>query len=262
MNKSVLIIEDNAEQCQLLCRLLELRGIQTECAGSWAEGLERLEVGDHDLVILDLALPDSPAHESASTGLAHLRDMNVLVVALTGVDDPELIRHFQRQRIPFVLKPIVTNDFIKTVLTELEWHAPSRELEKAIVEAGKAPLVTFGEPKGWWKRNAASLASAAAVVACVVTVASNASGGIAGLWRAEKVSAIDGRLLRRDVDDALTRVTSLESLRGDVAEIKRELSSARTERDGFNKRLDRIDSSLTRQEQRTDQILTLLRSNR
>jgi CheY-like chemotaxis protein len=242
--------------------LLELRGIETQCAGRWSEAIDALATDSFDLVIVDLNLPDSTAEETASTGIGQLRSMDLLVVALTGVDDPELIRHFQRQRVPFVLKPIVTNDFIKTVLTELEWHAPSRELEHALMETGKVPPVTFGEPRGWWSRNSAKISGIAAVVALLLTIASQATGGISWLWSSNKMSAQEETKLRMDVDQTVRRIgaveTGLSGLKDDVTAVRNELAGARQERQEFSKRLDRIDGALGRQETRTDQILTLL----
>src|SRR3954451_14805536 len=54
----VLIIDDEADIRESLETLLEVEGYLTELAGNATEGLDRLEKGHYDLVLLDLMMPD------------------------------------------------------------------------------------------------------------------------------------------------------------------------------------------------------------
>jgi diguanylate cyclase (GGDEF)-like protein len=90
----ILIIEDNPVDALLLKVLLEKAGqgeCQVEQAGTLEGGLERVDDGRLDLILLDLGLPDSFGIE---TFLAiHERCPQVPVIVLTGMDDQDLATH-------------------------------------------------------------------------------------------------------------------------------------------------------------------------
>src|SRR5438445_9665861 len=54
----VLIIDDEADIRESLETLLEMEGYLIELASNATEGLDRLEKGHYDLVLLDLMMPD------------------------------------------------------------------------------------------------------------------------------------------------------------------------------------------------------------
>jgi DNA-binding response OmpR family regulator len=53
----LLIVDDDAELCELLADRLSAEGLATECAHDGQHGLERALSGDHAFVVLDLMLP-------------------------------------------------------------------------------------------------------------------------------------------------------------------------------------------------------------
>ncbi len=68
-NIRILLIEDNSGDARLIQEMLteEVDSPFTlECAGSLAEGLERLDKTDFDVVLSDLGLPDSSGLETFS----------------------------------------------------------------------------------------------------------------------------------------------------------------------------------------------------
>lgn len=90
-NLQILLIEDNPGYCQLIQEIIHAENI-----GHWelitvnhlAQGLDKLAVGNIDLVLLDLSLPDS-------TGLNTLRRVlhqaqQVAIIVLTGSHDDEM----------------------------------------------------------------------------------------------------------------------------------------------------------------------------
>jgi len=87
----VLLVEDNLIQRRLIERLLAGLAdgrFALECSDRLATGLERLAIGDIDVVLLDLMLPDS---EGLQTFLRVRRAaVGVPIVVLTGLDDQVL----------------------------------------------------------------------------------------------------------------------------------------------------------------------------
>ncbi|MFZ3047826.1 MAG: sigma-54 dependent transcriptional regulator, partial [Desulfatirhabdiaceae bacterium] len=55
---SILIIDDDQNICGLLSDMVSRMGHDTQCAFTLADGLSRVKAGDHDIVFLDLRLPD------------------------------------------------------------------------------------------------------------------------------------------------------------------------------------------------------------
>jgi diguanylate cyclase (GGDEF)-like protein len=87
----VLLVEDNPEDAQILKEALaqEKHAVfEVAHAGTLRTGLERLDAGGYDLVLLDLVLPDSEGIET----LVKVRDRapRVPIVVLTASDDDSL----------------------------------------------------------------------------------------------------------------------------------------------------------------------------
>lgn len=88
---TVLLVEDNPDDADLLQTFLADAGIAyftiVHCE-TLRDGLQRLDAGGIDLVLLDLSLPDSEGEQTVTRTLAH--PAGVPVVVLTGLDDERL----------------------------------------------------------------------------------------------------------------------------------------------------------------------------
>ena len=241
MNKSVLIIEDDDVQCQALCRLLDLRGIRATCAESWKDGIECAREQTFDLAVVDLGLPDSEADHTAD----NLYKLKMPVVAMTGLDDPELIRKFQRQQLPFVLKPVVTRDFIKTVLTELEFHAPSEHLEQAILETRHMEATPVVQDKNWLRRNAAAIAVCLAFVSSAGTVAfAFYDSGIADATKVASEKVVIGHQLDQLRATDKTMADALSQLAAEVRQLQNFDIDSKNDRANLHSEVGRVTSEI------------------
>jgi anti-anti-sigma factor len=84
----ILIIEDSPTQAQQFALMLEDAGFQVERADRLATGLERIEEGGIDALLLDLMLPDSEGLQTFLT--ARTRTPDTPIVVLTRLDDESL----------------------------------------------------------------------------------------------------------------------------------------------------------------------------
>jgi CheY-like chemotaxis protein len=86
--RRVLVVEDNPDCRETLCRLLTLSGFQVEQAGDGPEGLRKALAWRPAAAVVDIGLPLLDGYEVAR----HLRqalDGPILLIALTGYGQPE-----------------------------------------------------------------------------------------------------------------------------------------------------------------------------
>lgn len=88
----VLLIEDNSDEARMVKLLLE-GSSGDDLALVWEEslrgGLERMESGDFDLILLDLTLPDSTGYETFRRVREQAR--HIPVVVLTGLREEHIV---------------------------------------------------------------------------------------------------------------------------------------------------------------------------
>jgi two-component system, cell cycle response regulator len=87
----VLLIEDNpgdARLIQIVLQYMTAPAFNIQLAGSLASGLERLDCGGIDVVLLDLSLPDSQGLDTFAR--VHKHAPQVPTIVLTGLDDETL----------------------------------------------------------------------------------------------------------------------------------------------------------------------------
>ena len=87
---TVLLVEDNPGDASLILRMLStINGhFNAIHVTKLSEGLERLQKGDIDLVLLDLGLPDSSGLETLTR--ARARDPQVPIIVITGLSEREM----------------------------------------------------------------------------------------------------------------------------------------------------------------------------
>jgi len=88
---TVLLIEDDSTDAQLIMEILREEPqnvMEILHVNNLARGLEMLERGGIDVVLLDLTLPDSSGHNTFTMLAKHVPTMPVVV--LTGIDDKEM----------------------------------------------------------------------------------------------------------------------------------------------------------------------------
>jgi Flp pilus assembly CpaE family ATPase len=111
---TVLLIEDNPGDARLIREHLSQSGTTSfvlEWTDHLSKGLERIEQGDIDLVLLDLMLPDSRGLETLLRTRAVAPDLPIIL--LTGVEDEELAVQTVREGAQdFLIKGEVTGPLV------------------------------------------------------------------------------------------------------------------------------------------------------
>ncbi|MFQ5829778.1 MAG: ATP-binding protein [Candidatus Methylomirabilia bacterium] len=109
----VLVIDDEADLRGAVSHLLRQAGHTPEEAGSGAEGLEKLETGDFDAIILDIRLPDMYGEAFLAQLTRRRPSLTRRVVIITGdVLSDETQDFLERTRAPYLTKPFTLKDLL------------------------------------------------------------------------------------------------------------------------------------------------------
>jgi DNA-binding response OmpR family regulator len=110
--RTILVVEDQPAERQLLCDYLESHGFAATCVGSLSEGRRELATGGYGLLVVDAHLPDGSGidlvAEAAASGAKGL--------LVSGHD--RSIGLLKRQNIPHIQKPFEL-DALVTALREM-----------------------------------------------------------------------------------------------------------------------------------------------
>lgn len=134
---TVLLIEDNPDDAQLIMEILrEEHENTTEVlhADNMARGLEALERGGIDVVLLDLTLPDSSGYDTFVMLQKHAPTMPVIV--LTGQNDMELALRIVRDGAQdYLIKNLVDYTMLaRSILYSIERKQMLLEKDRLIVQ--------------------------------------------------------------------------------------------------------------------------------
>ncbi len=139
----VLLVEDNPGDCRLIQEMLaEVAGAPfvLEAADCLAAGRERLRVGDSDVVLLDLQLPDSRGH--ATFLAAQAQAPHVPIIVLTGLGDEQVaVQTVQAGAQDYLVKGQVDGNLLARAIryaierkrAELQIRKLNAELEERVV---------------------------------------------------------------------------------------------------------------------------------
>ena len=104
----ILIIDDNEQITKMLTTFLELKDQECTVANDGKEGLELIKSNEHDVVLLDLAMPEFDGYsvikdlEESNT----LRDHKIIVFTASTITQEELDDLVKRGVNSYILKPI------------------------------------------------------------------------------------------------------------------------------------------------------------
>jgi two-component system, OmpR family, response regulator CpxR len=91
LTKSVLIVDDDRELCELVAELLTEEGFEVEVADRSERGLERAVSGEHSLVILDVMMPGMNGFEVLRRLRAEGSSVHVLMLTARGEDVDRIV---------------------------------------------------------------------------------------------------------------------------------------------------------------------------
>jgi CheY-like chemotaxis protein/anti-sigma regulatory factor (Ser/Thr protein kinase) len=115
----ILVVEDNSNERNGLCRILERAGYDVRSAADGVEALQRVRDDKFDLLLVDIWMPRMNGLEL----LAHLpEDCRPKALVITGDESPDtLLRSLREKAYLFISKPLQPEDLIQLIKTTLEF---------------------------------------------------------------------------------------------------------------------------------------------
>ena len=118
----VLVIDDDAELCQLVTRFLTREGFEISWAPNGAAGVERALAEDYSLIMLDVMMPDTDGFEVLSRIRQHRRTP-VLMLTARG-DTHDRIQGLEMGADDYLPKPFEPAELVARIRAILRRSVP------------------------------------------------------------------------------------------------------------------------------------------
>jgi DNA-binding response OmpR family regulator len=131
----ILIIDDSKFVCKQIQTILEPRNYNVKMALNAKKGLDLLNKGDFDLVILDMELPDIHGLKVLEMIRKDIKHLSLAVIVLSGTSTPEIVRSVLKNGAnDFLQKPFVFEEFILKIDLWVDYFKKEKMLEEKTYE--------------------------------------------------------------------------------------------------------------------------------
>ncbi len=132
---SLLIVDDESKNIQLLGSILEEEGYHVEFATNGEKCLEWVNSKHFDLILLDIMMPGMDGFEVCERLKTPLKTREIPIIFLTAKTDPEsVVKGFQSGGVDYITKPFNKNELLVRVQTHLELNLNRIRLQHAYQE--------------------------------------------------------------------------------------------------------------------------------
>lgn len=135
---SVLVVDDDPDAVEILCRLLGTQKLRTLRAQSGAQCLEIARAQSVDVILLDVNMPGMDGLTVCTELARDDRTRAIPVILVTARDDHETrVAGMKLGVSEFLTKPVNKADLFSRVRGQLEGRALARQMDQAIQEPTK-----------------------------------------------------------------------------------------------------------------------------
>ena len=140
-NRSILIVDDNSLNIQLVNSHLNRVGYHSTFSTSGKDALEKVKNTLFDLVILDVMMPEMDGFETCKRILKRPEYKEVPIIFLTAKADKESIaKGFELGAVDYIRKPFDGSELLARIGTHLELKGYREKLEEINIELNKEIL--------------------------------------------------------------------------------------------------------------------------
>jgi len=135
---SVLVVDDDPDAVEILCRLLETQKLRTLSAQSGRECLEIARAQSVDVILLDVTMPGMDGLTVCSELARDDRTRAIPVILVTARDDHATrVAGMKLGVSEFITKPVNKTELFTRVRGQLEGRVLARQMDQAIQEPAK-----------------------------------------------------------------------------------------------------------------------------
>jgi sigma-B regulation protein RsbU (phosphoserine phosphatase) len=118
---SVLIVDDNVKNLQVLGEFLKMEGLSVEFSVDGASALKWLEKKKFDLILLDIMMPDMDGYEVCSIIKKTPAICDIPIIFITANTEPEsIVKGFETGAVDYISKPFIHKELLIRVKTQLK----------------------------------------------------------------------------------------------------------------------------------------------
>jgi phosphoserine phosphatase RsbU/P len=142
---TILIVDDNPRNLQVLGNYLQLEGYLVEFAMNGESALDWISRKEFDLILLDIMMPGMDGFEVCRIIKNDPVKQKIPVIFLTAkVDTESIVNGFDLGAVDYVIKPFNQKELIARVRTQIEINRGRDEIAKNLVEIeNKNKLITY-----------------------------------------------------------------------------------------------------------------------
>src|SRR4030042_502164 len=142
---SVLIVDDNAKNLQILGGFLQNEGLSVEFALDGMSALSWLEKKKFDLILLDIMMPGMDGFEVCSQIKKNPVFSEIPIIFITANKDSEsIVKGFDSGAVDYITKPFIKSELLIRVKTQIEIKRSRDEIARNLKEIEyKNKLITY-----------------------------------------------------------------------------------------------------------------------
>jgi sigma-B regulation protein RsbU (phosphoserine phosphatase) len=126
---SVLIVDDNVRNLQVLGGYLKLEGISVEFALDGTSALRWIEKKNFDLILLDIMMPGLDGYEVCSIIKRNPDKRDIPIIFITAKTDSEsVIKGFETGAVDYISKPFIQSELLVRVKTQLSISKSKKDI--------------------------------------------------------------------------------------------------------------------------------------
>jgi DNA-binding NtrC family response regulator len=128
LQPKVLIVDDEERFRTTMCKLLTVRGLEASTVGSGKEALEKLRDTPHDIVVLDIRMPEMGGVQALSE--IKKIDPQIEVILMTGYASVDTAKEIIKLgAFDYLLKPYAIEELIERIDAAYDRKTSRRRLQ-------------------------------------------------------------------------------------------------------------------------------------
>ncbi len=140
-NRSILIVDDNAQNIQLVASHLKEEGYRISFSQTGRDVLNKIKNASFDLILLDIMMPEMDGFEICTRVRQHPEYKEVPIIFLTAkIDKESIVKGFEVGAVDYILKPFHGAELLARIRTHLELKAYREKVEEINIQLNKEIL--------------------------------------------------------------------------------------------------------------------------